>query len=43
MFFCEFCKIFKNNFLQKTSGWLLVVFIYEFWEVFQNTSFIEHP
>ena len=42
MFFCEFYKIFKNIFWQNTSGWLLLVFIWEFWEVFQNTSFIEH-
>ena len=42
MFFCEFCKIFKNIFWQNTSGWLLLVFICEFWDVFQNTSFIEH-
>ena len=41
-FFCEFYKIFKNIFWQNTSGWLLLVFIWEFWEVFQNTSFIEH-
>ena len=41
-FFCEFCKIFKNIFWQNTFGWLLLVFIWEFWEVFQNSSFIEH-
>ena len=41
-FFCEFCKFFKNIFWQKTSGWLLLVFICEFWEVFQITSFIQH-
>ena len=41
-FFCEFYKIFKNIFWQNTSGWLLLVFIWEFREVFQNTSFIEH-
>ena len=41
-FFCEFCKFFKNIFLQKTSGWLLLMFICEFWEVFQITSFIQH-
>ena len=41
-FFCEFCKFFKNIFWQKTSGWLLLVFICEFWEVFQITSSIEH-
>ena len=41
-FFCEFCKIFKNSFWQNTSGWLLLVFICESWEVFQITSFIEH-
>ena len=42
MFICEFCKIFKNTFWQNTSEWLLLVFICEFWEVFQLTSFIEH-
>ena len=31
MFFCEFCKIFKNIFWRDTSGWLLLVFICEFW------------
>ena len=25
-FFCEICQIFKNIFLQNTSGWLLLVF-----------------
>ena len=24
MFFCQFCKIFKNIFWQNTSGWLLL-------------------
>ena len=42
MFFCEFGKIPKNIFWQSTSGWLLPKFICEFWEVFQNISFIEH-
>ena len=42
MLFCEFCKISKNIFWQSTSGWLLLKFICEFWEVFQNISFIEH-
>ena len=41
-FFCEFCKIIKNMFWQDTSRWLLLVFICEFWEVFQNISLIEH-
>ena len=27
---------------QNTSEWMLLVFISEFWEVFQNTSFIEY-
>ena len=40
--FCEFCKIFKNIFWQDNCGWLLLNLICEFWEVFQNTSFIEH-
>ena len=42
MFFCEFGKIFKNIFWQSTSGWLLLKFICESWEVFQNISFIQH-
>ena len=42
MFFCEFCKIFKNIFWQDTSGWLLLVCNCEFWEVVQITSFIEY-
>ena len=41
MFFCKFCKIFNKKFWQITSGWLFLVFICEFWEAFQNTSFIE--
>ena len=42
MFICIFCKIFKIIFWQNTSGWLLLVFIYEFWEIVQITFFIEH-
>ena len=42
VFFCEFCKIFKNIFWQNTSGSLLLVLLCKFWEVFQNTSLIEH-
>ena len=42
MFLRKFWKILKNIFWQNISGWLLLVFIYKFWEVFQNTSFIEH-
>ena len=42
MFFCEFYKIFKIIFWQKSSGWTLLVFICEVWEVVQITSFIEH-
>ena len=42
MFFCEFCTIFKNIFWENTSGWLLLVFISQFWEVVQITSFIGH-
>ena len=42
MFFCECWKNFKSIFWQNTSGLLLLVFICEFWEVFQNTSFIQH-
>ena len=33
MLFCEFCKIFKNIYRQNTSGWLLLAFICQFWEV----------
>ena len=42
MFFYEFCKIFKIIFWQNSSGWLILVFICEFWEVVQITSFIEY-
>ena len=42
MFLCEFCKIVKNIFWQDTSGWLLLVFICQFWEVVQMTSFLEY-
>ena len=42
MFFCEFCKIFKNIFWQDTSGWLLLVFVCQFWEVVQMISFLEY-
>ena len=38
----NFEKIFENIFCQNTSGWLLLVFVCELWEVFQITSFIEH-
>ena len=34
MFICEICKFFENIFWQNTT--------YEFWEVFQITSFIKH-
>ena len=40
--FCEFCKIFNNVFWQNTSGWLLLKFVSEFWDLFQNTSITEH-
>ena len=42
MFFCEFYKNFKNIFLQDTYEWLLLVFICQFWEVVQMTSFLEY-
>ena len=42
MIICEFCNNFKNIFWPNTSGSLLLVFICEFWEVFQITYFIEH-
>ena len=38
----NFAKDFKNIFWQNATGWLLLVFICEFWEVFQITSSIEH-
>ena len=38
---CEFYRIFRNIFSLNTSGWLLFVFIWELWEVFQKTSFID--
>ena len=41
-FSVNFGKIFKNIFWQNTSGWLPFVFIGEFWEVFEKTSFIDH-
>ena len=41
MLLSGFCNILKNIFWQNTSGWMLKV-ICEFWEVFENTSFIEH-
>ena len=34
MLFSEFWKTFKNIFWQNNSGWLPLVFICEFWEVF---------
>ena len=37
-----FCKLFKNIFWQNSCGWLLLVFICEFWKVFLNTFFIEY-
>ena len=41
--FCEICKIFKNIFLQNTSGWLLLVFTSNSekcfrWTIFSSTS-----
>ena len=38
-FICEFGEIFKNIFWQDISGWLLLVIICQFWEVFQITIF----
>ena len=40
MFLCEFCKIVKNIFWQDTSGWLLLVFICEFWVVQITTEYL---
>ena len=37
---CELCEIFKNTFLQNSSGWLLLSL--EFFDTFQNIYFIEH-
>ena len=42
MFLREFRKIYKNIFWQSPSRSLLLKFICEFWEVFQNISFVEH-
>ena len=42
MFFFDFCKKFKNIFWENLYRWLLFGFICKFWDVFQNTSFIEH-
>ena len=39
MFFCEICKIFKNIFLQNTSGWLLLVFTCNFEKFFRSPIF----
>ena len=43
-FFWEFPKIFKNifSFDRVPPDGSPLVFICEFWEVFQDTSFIEH-
>ena len=45
MFFCEFCKIFKNIFrFHRTPLYdcsLCLSVCIEFWDVFQNTCFIE--
>ena len=38
MFFCELSKIFQNIFWQNISGWLLLKFICEFWEVFHGET-----
>ena len=37
----NFANISIKPFWQGTSGWLLLVFTFEFWESFQNTFFIE--
>ena len=42
MSLCEFSKIFKNICWQSISWRPILVFICEIWEIFQNTSFIEH-
>ena len=38
-FFCEICEIFKNIFLQNTSGWLLPVFTCNFEKFFRSPIF----
>ena len=38
----NFAKFLRTSLDRNTSGWLLLVFICTFWEVFQITSFIEH-
>ena len=39
----NFAKFLEHLFFwQNTYGWLLLVFIWEFWDIFQNTSFKEH-
>ena len=44
MFSCEFCKLFKNILWQKVFGWLLLVFISEFWGSFsEHLSYRPHP
>ena len=43
MFLVWILQNFKHIFWQTTSGWLLLVFFREFWEIFQNISFIENP
>ena len=41
-FSVNLAKFLRTSFDRSTSGWLLLKFICEFWEVFQNISFIEH-
>ena len=43
VFFCEFCKIFKNIFWQNTSGWLLLLFIWECLRRFSECLFYGAP
>ena len=43
MFICEFCKIFKNIFWQNTSGWLLLLFIWECLRSFSECLFYRAP
>ena len=38
----KFANCLRTSLDKKTSGWLLLMFICEFWEIFQITSFIEH-
>ena len=42
MFICEFGLFLRTLLDRNSSGWLLLVFICKFWDVFQIASFIKH-